>query len=184
MVGFAPLNLTVRGRADKPSALESGARSSRIAGMAELSDDWNPIPMIEDALAEVLESIREDGGFAPFAITVDDEGNTDSFTMRAVDDSGDFISDFQAIVDTLQEDAEAGDHAAVAIVSDVWVRNADGPEKRDAVTVHLEFRDGYARKFIFFYEFEERPGDGKDPYHVELREAEIQPADPMIFDPA
>lgn len=152
--------------------------------MANLPDDWNPIPMIEDALAEVLESIREDGGFAPFAITVDGDGKTDSFTMRAADDSGDFISDFEAIVDRLQDDAEAGDHAAVAIVSDAWVRNPSHPEKRDAIVVHLEFREGSARKFFFFYESEERPGDGKDPYHVEVQEAEIEPADSIIFDPA
>jgi hypothetical protein len=149
--------------------------------MAELPDDWDPIPMIEDALADAMESIREDGGFAPFAITVDGDGKTDSFTMRSVDDSGTFASDFEAIVDTLQDDAEAGDHAAVAILSDVWVRNESREEKRDAIVVHLEFRDGYARKFFFFYESEERPGDGRDPYHVELQEAEIEPADPMIF---
>ncbi len=152
--------------------------------MAELPDDWDPTPILEHALATVTETLREDGGFIPFAITVDANGGTEGVFPESIDDSGDTVSDFEALVDALREEAEAGDHAAVALLANFRVRETPDGEARDAIVTHVELREKYARKTSIFYALEERPGDGVTPYHLELLNSEVQPADPMIFDPA
>ncbi len=171
-------------RAEQGPRFEKQSGLTYIGTMAELPDDWDPTVAIEHALATATETMREDGGFVPFAVTVDSAGETVGIFPQSVDDSGDNISDFEALVEGLREEAEAGDHEAVVLLADTWVRDTPDGERRDAVAIHLEFRDGYAQKILIYYDLEERPGDGKDPYHVELKNSEIEPANSMIFDPA
>lgn len=121
--------------------------SKRMDAKQESEKLMNSVRLVADMLLKKL------GGFHPFGGYMELDGG---IVHVGVEDPGNEYPDSKESIDTLrssfQEQAQAKQCRAIAIVFDVALRSPGSDKKRDAIQISIEHRDDYAAEVFFPYE--------------------------------
>ncbi|MCW5771378.1 MAG: hypothetical protein KIT16_07060 [Rhodospirillaceae bacterium] len=137
--------------------------------------------LVDQALLGARKLLEEEGAFRPFALTVSPTGDTEVLIAQSNDDQSSPQDDLEALRADLGDEAEAGGLRAAALAFNAWINGEDEQERREAVIVFAEHRDGSALSAHQFYAIEERRGDVAPGYAVTWQECDIEPVEASIF---
>jgi len=137
--------------------------------------------LIEEALAAAKRLLEEEGQFRPFALTLNEKGDTEIVMPEAADGEGSSQEDLEALRADLGEEAAAGAIGAAAIALNAWIHAPDRSSKRDAVIVFAEHHAGLSLQASQIYDIEERHGDVVPPHAVAWGELTVDVVEPSIF---
>jgi hypothetical protein len=137
--------------------------------------------LVDQALLGARRLLEEEGAFRPFALTVAPGGETEVLIAQSNDDSGSPQDDLEALRADLGDEAEAGGLRAAALAFNASVDMEEGKDRRDAVIVFAEHRDGTALSVRQFYAIEERRGDVAPSYAVTWQEQASATVEASIF---
>jgi len=137
--------------------------------------------LIEEALAAAKRLLEEEGQFRPFALTLDEKGETEIVMPQARDGEGSSQEDLEALRADLGAEAEAGGIGAAAIALNAWIHAPDRSSKRDAVIVFAEHHAGLSLQANQIYAIEERRGDVVPAHAVTWEDLTVDVIEPSIF---
>ncbi len=137
--------------------------------------------LIEECLAAAKRLLEEEGQFRPFALTINEKGDTEIVMPEAADGEGTSEQDLEALRADLGAEAAAGSIGAAAIALNAWIHTPDRSSRRDAVIVFAEHHAGLSLQANQIYAIEERHGDVVPAHAVTWEELTVDVVEPSIF---
>ena len=168
---------------DSAERLVPGADEMGEQPVADQAGEDECTRLIEEALAAAKRLLEEEGQFRPFALTLDEKGDTEIVMPQSTDGSGTSQDDLDALRADLGAEAAAGGIGAAAIALNAWLHAPDRSSKRDAVIVFAEHHAGLALQANQIYAIEERRGDVAPAHAVTWEELTVDVIAPSIFAP-